>query len=119
MPDFEYKEQTKVDWKTIVIPIMGVVIMVLLLFIAMVASGGIHLNSETGNKKRVSPYDLETVTVTKALIKLPDGTTTEINVAGYKQDNRYHTDMITIIDDTGKSWIIDSDSVVFTGDPTK
>lgn len=115
MPDFEYKEQTKVDWKTIVIPIMVVVIMVLLLFIAMVASGGIHLNSETGTPY----YDLESVTVTKALIKLPDGTTTEINVAGYKQDNRYHTDMITIIDDTGKSWIIDSDSVVFTGDPTK
>lgn len=116
MPDFEYSEKTKIDWKTIIIVIFGVAIMILLLLLAMVASGCVHLGSETGNKKRVSAYDLDNVSITKAIIKLPDGSTTAINVAGYRQDTRYHTDMITIIDDTGTPWLVDSDNVVFTGD---
>ena len=49
----------------------------------------------------------------KATIKLPDGSATTVNVSTYRPDS-YYTDMITIVDDTGTTWIVDSENVVFT-----
>lgn len=50
----------------------------------------------------------------KATIKLPDGSATTVNVSTYWPDSRYHTDMITIVDDAGTTWMVDSENVVFT-----
>ena len=50
----------------------------------------------------------------QATIKLPDGFATTVNVSTYWPDSRYHTDMITIVDDTGTTWMVDSENVVFT-----
>lgn len=49
----------------------------------------------------------------QATIKLPDGSVTTVNVSTYWPDSRYHTDMITIVDDTGTTWMVDSENVVF------
>lgn len=52
----------------------------------------------------------------QATIKLPDGSATTVNVSTYWPDSRYHTDMITIVDDTGTTWMVDSENVVFTSE---
>jgi len=103
MTGFEYAETTKSKIKTILICVLIFMLVVGFMVFALFVVD-------------VGP---DPVTVTKAIISMPDGSVQTVNVKKYSKDVRYHTDMITIIDDNGTQWLVDSKNVVLTGNPTK
>ena len=104
--DWEYRERTKIGWKGILLCVLFAMIFVATTFMIMIATDTIRITPRSNEHALPATQT--------AIISMPDGSVKTIKVSSFQKDVRYHTSQLTIIDDTGTPWYVDSRNVVIT-----